>query len=665
MDFFEHQEQARKKTHLLLFYFILAILGIILAVYGLTMVIYSFVEPEKGALGTLDQGILALWNPTILLFAAGGTSLVVFLASSFKTMQLSGGGSVVARDLGGRELDINATDFHERRLLNLVEEMAIAAGVPVPTVYVMDSEDSINAFAAGKTPSDAVIGVTRGCMTLLTRDELQGVIAHEFSHILNGDMRLNIRLMGLLFGILFLSLIGQLILRSSFRGNVSSNRKEGAGLAMAMLVAGLGLLLIGYVGSFFANLIKASISRQREFLADASAVQFTRNPDGLAGALMKIGGLSAGSSMENPMAKEASHLFFGSAYKGQFLATHPPLAERIGRLLPYWDGKFREVSLRPITESSDHSMPRSDSARRQRMPLPPMLPGMMLDAGAGDRPLNTAEAIESLHSVHPEHVELGREMREGLPEHWINACRSRSGSQSLIFALLLTQDESLRKVELRRLREDTDEETYLAVTQFFPELNGIHSAIKIALIDLAIPALRHLSPDEYRRFKTIIQRLIESDGNVDLFEFMLLQVVTRHLDTHFEKRGPERIRFTRMSQLGGEAGTLLSTLAAMSHPEDSLAIKDAFDAATRHLQSHFLIEIPFKSGNECGLDQIKEALERFAHSTPLLKRGLIESCSISVMADEGVSSREAELIRAVADAIGCPIPPFLRTAKLV
>ncbi|MBP9225547.1 MAG: M48 family metalloprotease, partial [Verrucomicrobiales bacterium] len=244
MDFFEHQEQARKKTHLLLFYFILAILGIILAVYGLTMVIYSFVEPEKGALGTLDQGFRGLWNPTILLLAAGGTSLVVFLASSFKTLQLSGGGSVVARELGGRELDINATDFHERRLLNLVEEMAIAAGVPVPTVYVMDSEDSINAFAAGKTPSDAVIGVTRGCMTLLTRDELQGVIAHEFSHILNGDMRLNIRLMGLLFGILFLALIGQLILRNSFRGNVSSNRKEGAGLAMAMLIAGLGLLLI-------------------------------------------------------------------------------------------------------------------------------------------------------------------------------------------------------------------------------------------------------------------------------------------------------------------------------------------------------------------------------------------------------------------------------------
>jgi Zn-dependent protease with chaperone function len=258
MDFFEHQEVARKKSHVLIFYFVLAVVGIIAAVYGLVVLIITLGGEKIG-----DTPGLPFWDPSILLFTAVGTASVVFLASSFKTLQLSGGGSVVARELGGRELDVNATDYHERRLLNLVEEMAIASGVPVPSVYVMDAEDSINAFAAGRSPSDAVIGVTRGCMTLLTRDELQGVIAHEFSHILNGDMRLNIRLMGLIFGILFLSLIGNFILRNAFRGGSSSSKKEGVGLALIMLVGGLGLLLIGYIGAFFANLIKASVSRQR------------------------------------------------------------------------------------------------------------------------------------------------------------------------------------------------------------------------------------------------------------------------------------------------------------------------------------------------------------------------------------------------------------------
>lgn len=658
MDFFEQQEVARRKTHLLVFYFILALAGIILAVYGLVVVLQFFLEGEGNA-----SGLPNLWNPEMLTFTAIGTGSVVFLASAFKTMQLSGGGEVVARELGGRELDINTTDFHERRLLNLVEEMAIAAGVPVPTVYVMDSEDSINAFAAGKTTSDAVIGVTRGCMTLLSRDELQGVIAHEFSHILNGDMRLNIRLMGLLFGILFLALIGELILRNAFRGNISSNRKEGAGIALAMLVAGLGLLIIGYVGSFFASLIKASVSRQREFLADASAVQFTRNPDGIAGALMKIGGLSAGSTMVNPMAKDASHLFFGSAFRSSLFATHPPLNLRISRLLPHWNGEFKEVSLRPISEESEADS--RGKARAGGRKAPPALPGMFLDGGEASVKLSPGEAMESLRSVHSEHVELGEALHDRLPQHWIESCRSRSGAQSIVFALLLAQDDSLRNAELSRLRQETDEVTLQIVSGLFGELNAVHSAVKIGLIDLSIPALRHLSPAEYARFKSIIQALISSDGRVDLFEFMLLQVITRHLDTYFQQRNPERIKYWKVHPLIDETAVLLSTLAAMSHPNDETATRRAFEAAVTRLRQHYMVEVPFKSGSECGLDRIKEALESFAHASPIVKRNLLEACSVSVVADEGVSSREAELIRAVADSIGCPIPPFVRAAKLV
>lgn len=649
MDFFEHQEQARKKTHLLLFYFALAVAGIIVAVYGLILLIRFFTDDGAGAVPT---GSL-LWDPSLFAVSSAGTGVVVFLASSFKTLQLSGGGAVVARELGGRELDLNTTDYHERRLLNLVEEMAIASGVPVPTIYVMDREDSINAFAAGKTPSDAVIGVTRGCMTLLTRDELQGVIAHEFSHILNGDMRLNMRLMGWLFGILFLALIGEFLLRNSFRAGGGSNRKEGAGFALVMVVSGLGLLLIGSVGSFFARMIKASVSRQREFLADASAVQFTRNPDGIAGALMKIGGLKSGSKVAHPMAKDASHLFFGSALSSELFATHPPVVERVRRLLPHWDGEFSPVALRPISESDDRRETRGAAATS----------GFAAGGKSVCLPLDEQELVESFRTVHPEQVDLGQALHQSFPSHWIEACRSRSGAQCLVFGLVLAQDDTLRAQEVRLLTEATDAETAKSAGRFYGEFATVHSAVKIGLIDLCIPSLRKLSRDEYERFQSVLHRLVASDGQINLFEFMLLQIVTRHLDTWFRKRAPERIRHSSLGPLRSEAAVILSTLAALGHADSETNRSQAFSKAAAHLRETTGVEISRLPGAECGLDRIRESLEKLAGLTPLLKKHFIEACGLGVIADDGLSSREAELIRAVADAMACPIPPFVKTAR--
>ncbi|MAS94556.1 MAG: hypothetical protein CMO55_15260 [Verrucomicrobiales bacterium] len=648
MDFFDHQEKARKKSHLLVFYFVLALIGIVLAIYSLTVAILFFVDGK----GAQSPGI-DLWQPDTLAIVGISTAVVVFLASTFKTMQLSGGGQVVARELGGREIDVNTTDYHERRLLNIVEEMAIASGVPVPTVYVMDSENSINAFAAGKTTSDAVIGVTRGCMTLLTRDELQGVIAHEFSHILNGDMRLNMRLMGLLFGILFLALIGELIVRGAFRGGVSSNRKEGASAALVILLAGVGLLAIGYIGSFFANLIKASVSRQREYLADASAVQFTRNPDGIAGALMKIGGLKEHAQISSPMAKDASHLFFGSAISSNLFATHPPLTTRIKRLLPHWNGEMGAVSLPPITERTD--TPRSEAVSGFSGG-PPALPNENESVSLTDE-----EAFESMRSVHIEQVELGQNIMNAIPARWKEACHSVSGAQTMVFALLLAQDEKLRSTELDRLASLTDPETSRNSYELFQEVHTIHSAVKLGLIDLAIPALRHLSPNEYGRFREIVNSLIASDRQVDLFEFSLIQIVTRHLDTYFHRRKPAKIQYRSFESLKNETGVLLSTLAAMGGEK---GMGEAFRRAEEHLQRKDAFKVPFKSPEECSLNYIEDALEKFSKATPTLKKHLLEACSRSVMADQAVSSREAELIRAIADAMGCPIPPFVRTAPL-
>ena len=663
MDFFEHQETARRNSHVLVFYFVLAVAGIILAVYLLVNVL-SFllrVQIDPGS------GSFELWRPDLLAVSSGSAGLVIFLASAYKSMQLNGGGKVVAHELGGRHLNPHSTDFYERRLLNVVEEMAIASGVPVPEVYVMDSEDAINAFAAGKTTSDAVIGVTRGCMKMLNREELQGVVAHEFSHILNGDMRLNLRLIGMLFGILFLTLIGEVLLRSTYYSGRGSRSRGSGGIVLAMLLAGVGLLAIGYVGMFFANLIKASISRQREFLADASAVQFTRNPDGIAGALKKIGALSKGSKIAHPMARDASHLFFGSALSRNAFATHPPLEERIRRLLPHWDGDFGSVKVLPQSEVESELRSKPKKSKRGGDNLPGVfLPGVLLAGRDASVRLTEEEAAESMRSVHSEQVNLGHEILTHLPDHWLESVRSERGALAIILTLLLSQDDKLRTQELRQVSRSVDSETFQIATSLYDELKDLHSAVKLALIDLAIPALRRLSPSDYVRFRDIMNGLVVSDESVDLFEFTLGKVVERHLDVYFQFRKPPAIRHHQLESLSREAAILLSALAVMSRARDEgeSGIRAAFANGSDHFQSVTGRPLEFQPGKNCSLQSIKEAIERFEESTPLMKRELLLACSKTVLTDGQISSEEAELIRAIADAMGCSIPPFVKTAPL-
>ncbi len=650
MDFFEHQEAARKKTHLLVILFLLAVAGIIGAIYTLVVGVLLFAN---------EKPTIEYWQPVVFLYTALVVGGVISLASGYKTMELSEGGGVVARGLGGRQLDANATDYHERRLLNVVEEMAIAAGIPVPTVYVLDQEEGINAFAAGKSTSDAVIGVTRGCMRQLSRDELQGVIAHEFSHILNGDMRLNTRLMGLLFGILFVALIGRFILRGLLNADSRSSRRDNNGLSgiLVAIVIAVGLMVIGYIGVFFANLIKASISRQREFLADASAVQFTRNPEGIGGALLKIGGFAAGSELVNPMAAEASHLFFGAALTQSLFSTHPPLEERIRRLLPYWNGEFSTVITQKKVKPEE--LASIGDATRQTIGFTERYP-----SNSGTK-LNAGEALESMRTLHPEQVDMSSNLLAELPEHWIEACRSPVSAQCLIYALLLDETASIRESEMRSLRTTLGGEAAHYVDTLASELTGVHAMVKIALVDLAIASLRVLGKEEYERFHKLMWSLVSGDGQINLFEFMLLRVVTRHLDLWFRKTGPERVRHRRIDDLTDAVAVILSSLAAMSHSKDVEQVQRAFSDAAAHLRQLYLIEIQWKSPEECRIDQIGKALDKLATASPTLKKHILEACSHSVMADEGITSHEAELIRAVADSIGCAIPPFVRTAKRI
>jgi Zn-dependent protease with chaperone function len=649
MDFFEEQALARKRTLRLVLLFAVAVAGVVAAVYFLAMLFYSagvtdsagvaYVTGDYDSVGKLA---LSFWNPGVLLFALGSTATVVGLGSLYKIAQLRDGGPAVALSLGGRKVDPDSTKLEERRLLNVVEEMAIASGVPAPEVYVLDREPGINAFAAGNTTSDAVIGVTHGTLQLLRRDELQGVIAHEFSHILNGDSRINLRAIGLLHGIFLLALIGRFLTHGSMRGG----KKERGGVALL----GLGLLAIGSIGVFFGRMIQSSISRQRELLADASAVQFTRDTDGLVGALKKIGGAARHSYLETPKADEASHIFFSDAirrlrlFAGLF-RTHPPLAERIRKLEPQWDGEFTEVALPDIADG---------------MSTPPDAPDAQANAFA-EAPTEEAvsEAIAHIGSPRPEQITFARSLHAALPNLWMHAVHQAPMAQAMVFGLLLAQDEVLRGTELLRVADLTDAQTADLTLRFHSEAGDRSSAEKIALVDMVIPTLRGLSIDEYERFREVVDSLMQSDRRIDLFEYTLSRMLQRHLARSFDGAGPTPLRFRSLRALLPDARVLIATLARVgSRTEDEA--ERAFRHGAQALQlKESAGAIPPSS--ECTLASVDAALQRFDAAAPALKRSLMLACAATVMADDTVTDREAELIRAIGDALDCPVPPFVQS----
>lgn len=647
MDFFDRQDKARKNTKLLVFYFALAVVLIVASVYFASLFMFQGAANYKHRRGAPPE--FSLWNPRIFLFAAGGTLAVIACGSLFKTMQLSSGGSAVAESMGGRLINSNTRDLPERKLLNVVEEMAIASGVPVPKVYVMDEEQGINAFAAGHNINDAAIGVTRGCITTLTRDELQGVIGHEFSHILNGDMRLNLRLMGIIFGILCLAVIGRILLRA--RGS-SRDRNP-------LPLLGIVLLLLGWVGLFFGRLIQAAVSRQREFLADASAVQFTRNPDGLSGALRKIGAASHGSQIENEHAAEASHMFFGNAMKSSLFnafSTHPPLEERIRAIDPHWDGKF---PLAPREVEEDTTAARKPA---RHSAFPPVIPGFPFGAGG----LAGAAAAIQAHSVMPTlgeptplHLRYAVALRESLPETIRNAARNPHDACALLYALLLSEDETLRTTQLQGLAGRIEPNVHGQIVTLWPEIAAIAQRTRLPLVNLAIPALRQLRAEEFTKFIAALNWLIESDDQIVLFEFVLQKIIQRQIEPHFSRARPAPTQYYTIKPLAPDCEVVLSALAH-SGQTDASEIAKAFQAGTPYIRAAG-ISLTLQSREACGLNEINTSLDRLVQAVPQIKKNLLEACVRVVGGDGVIQENEAELLRGIAETLDCPMPPFVTT----
>ena len=651
MNFFEQQDRAKRNTGRLVLLMALAV-GSLIALTTLAVVL---VLPFLGGAADASSGLATL-DPALVGGIALGVIGVVLLGGLYKRQQLNKGGSAVAELLGGRLINLDPQDADERKILNVVEEMAIASGTPVPPVYVLEDE-GINAFAAGLTPRDAVIGITRGCIGLLSRDELQGVVAHEFSHIFHGDMRLNTRLVALLHGILLIGLIGEMLLRSSSqRSSSSRSSKDNSGLVV--LALGAGLMLIGYAGTFFGNLIKAAVSRQREFLADASAVQFTRNPLGIGGALKKIGGHAQGSRLQATHAAEFSHMFFGqgigSAF-GSLMATPPPLGERIRRVEPGWDGVF--VPTDPSGSPTAAPEPEVGAVQAMDGALGGVLgAGFAALSGTPAEPTASsggrqaaAEAIAAIGAPGLPHLAHARRSLGLLDPQLNEAAHSPPAAQALMFGLLLSEDGAQRERQLALVQSQAAE-AYPLLLGLQDKLLALRTRLRLPLVELALPALKQLSAQQRGAFKASLVALIRADRNVSLMEWALYRILRHNLET------PALVpRYFALEQLPGETALLLSVLAYAGHQNDEQAYA-AFLAASAQLPFGALLLAQVSTLDIEGLDA---AVNKLSQLKPLHKPRLLKALARCIEHDEHISVEEAELFRAVADSLDCPMPPLL------
>lgn len=661
MNFFEHQDRARRMTGRLVILFTIAVIMILaavnLAAWGVLRLTSPHVAYYQDAApvfrGDLEypgrqMEIDATWRrPEVYLYVTVGTLLVVVGGSLYKVAALSRGGHAVAQMLGGRLLAPNPTAEPERALQNVVEEMAIASGVPVPSIYVLNEESGINAFAAGFTAEDAVIGVTRGAIEKLSRDELQGVIAHEFSHILNGDMRLNLRLIGLLHGILVIGLIGYGLLRATAYTRPRRDSK-GNNAVIVLLILGAALLVIGYVGVFFGRLIQSAVSRQREYLADASAVQFTRNPAGIAGALKKIGAYSSGSRLENHNAVEVAHMFFANGTGISFanlLATHPPLPERIRRVEPTWDGRFPSVSeIAPSPEAYQQRVARQPAERTQRSGG---MPGVILGQLA-------QHAAEQVAAPRPQHVQFAADLLDRIPEQVNAAVHEPFGARAVIFSVLMDDRSDVRQAQLEALERTTDKATFSETTRLVQPIKQLGEEARLTLLDLALPALRQLSADQIQRFKSTVDALIGADQKVSLFEYALRKILLKNMAAPDQRARKPHVQYYALRPVMEDVVTLLAALASAGKI-DPAQIERAFAAGAARLDGGQLA----MPREPVRLSEVDQSLDRLAAAAPGVKRRVVEALGHCVAADGEVQVQEAELLRAIATTLDCPLPPFL------
>ena len=641
--FFENQHLARRNTRVMVLLFLLAVVAVVVAVDLVCAAAYlSYIDIRPG---TPYSAMVRLVPRALYIWASVATAALILVVSIVNVTKLGGGGDAVAQMVGARRVASGTGDALERRLLNVVEEMAIAAGVRVPAVYVMDSERGINAFAAGWDASNAVVAVTRGTLEALTRDELQGVIGHEFSHILNGDVRLNLRMIGVLAGILFIGSIGQFVMR-----NVRESRdSKGGG---QIFLVGLALFIVGYVGLFFARLIKAAVSRQREFLADASSVQFTRNPDGIAGALDQIRSSGAGALISGRYAEDMSHMFFGQSVRlwlGGIFDTHPPLDERIRRINPRFQATPYRKARAPAAE-------------------PPAVGGSAAFAGAaqqatGRRPgdlgtpwgRSAGDSAKLVGTLNASKIDYATRLLASLPAGLRESLRDADGARAATIALLLAPKEEVMRGQLQAMHAAglgaIAERAAAAVSL----TRGLGPAYHLALVDLALPALKSAPDAAKKELMAALEAVVNADRRVSLHDFVVLTLVRNQLAP--KEKPPSG--GSKLAELQADVAIVLSLIAhAGTRPDASGARADALRLAMR------------AGAKEMGLPELEPAaaltlaaagtaLGSLKRLAPLQKALLVKGLFAAVLADGTIRVAEAEIMRLVGAVLDCPLPPML------
>ncbi len=637
MNFFARQAQTRRLSRQLIVLFVLAVAAVVVAVDLVVFTILAnFHHGESGF--SLPGGDWLVDNTSVVLATTLGVLAIIGIASLYKTSVLRGGGGVVARSLGGVRVPADTTDANLRRLVNVVEEMAIASGVPAPEIYLLEQETGINAFAAGHNPANAAVAVTRGALTQLNRAELQGVIAHEFSHILNGDMRLNVRLMGWLFGLLVLSIIARTVLRLAPRGR--SNRKGGGALGVIVLVA-VAVLIIGYIGSFFGRLIQAAVARARESLADASAVQFTRDPQGLRGALVKIGATSAGSRILNPEGEEVGHMLFASG-GGRLFATHPPLIERLKLLDPQFDpAEFAAVR---------------QALARRGMDDKPLVE--QVRAAQAAQTAVTSTAIASLvGNPGAEHVRMAEVLRRTLPASIEQAAHQPGTARALLFALALDAARGVREQQHAFIAQQLGAAVLAQIDTVQSELDELPLEQRLPALWRAFPALRALPREERLQLLSTLNGLLHREGALSLRSYVLRKLAQVHLRDEIDPAARHSaLPLTAVTQ---DVQVLFCVLAQHGHDDESAA-RRAYEMGVHHLYPRERPEFMTLKQWAAPLDRALSRLDRLA---PLAKEQLVEALVKTIAHDQRLTLGEAEMLRAVCATLHCPLPPLVNSGE--
>ncbi len=634
MNFFQHQDRARKQTRRLMFAFALAVLVIVLAMNMVMLVIFGrFSAPDQNWLsGSFWRG-----NATVVVWTSLITVGVIGLASLFRASQLRGGGATVATELGGVAVDGSTADPLRRRLLNVVEEMAIASGVPVPQVFVLEHEQGINAFAAGWSSADAAVAVTRGALETLSREELQGVIAHEFSHVFNGDMRLNIRLMGVLFGILVIAVVGRKLL-SSMRYSFSSRRRNNAGAIVLIAVA---VMIIGYIGLFFGRWIQAAVSRQREYLADASAVQFTRSPEGIAGALIKIGATVHGSRLL-ANTEEIGHMLFARGMASKLFATHPPLEDRIRRIEPSFSPEqFKEVAMTLRREQQRKSAEQEMQAER----------GSVESALPGGLTLDPGQLLDRIGEAGVTQALLAAALLQSVPQPLERAAHSDEWAAEVLLYLLLAEEPELRENQLLQIAQKRGSDSEQRVRELLGMTPRLASELRLPLMEMAFPSLRRRPERELLEMMRLVDDLVAIDGHVDVFEYVMAKLLNREIEQAFNPTGNVSRGRARLAELAPEISGLIGIVARLGHPGDSEAERNAIAAAMAVLG---LEQQPAESGP--WQQKLEHILARLGRLRPEARARLIEALLTCSRHDGEIRTSEYELLRLIAGMLDVPLP---------